>query len=89
MKGTRVLTTSMFYSTLPDFIKKFKDHLPENPKIEDIQEHWMNSSLLIAQLPKIMISVDVSSQMTPALLQALTTDGLFFVQLNMLISTTN
>ena len=24
----------------PDFIKKFKDHLPENPKIEDIQEHW-------------------------------------------------
>ena len=49
----------------------------------------MNSSLLIAQLPKIMISVDVSSQMTPPLSQALTTDGLFFVQLNMLISTTN
>ena len=24
----------------PDFIKKFKDHLPENLKIEDIQEHW-------------------------------------------------
>ena len=24
----------------PDFIKKFKDHLPENPKTEDIQEHW-------------------------------------------------
>ena len=24
----------------PDFIKKFKDHLPENPKIGDIQEHW-------------------------------------------------
>ena len=24
----------------PDFIKKFKDHQPENPKIEDIQEHW-------------------------------------------------
>ena len=23
-----------------DFIKKFKDHLPESPKIEDIQEHW-------------------------------------------------
>ena len=24
----------------PDFIKKFKDHLPENPKTEDIREHW-------------------------------------------------
>ena len=24
----------------PDFIKKFKGHLPENPKIEGIQEHW-------------------------------------------------
>ena len=23
-----------------DFTKKFKDHLPENPKIEHIQEHW-------------------------------------------------
>ena len=23
-----------------DFIKKFKDHLPENWKTEDIQEHW-------------------------------------------------
>ena len=46
MKGTRVMTTSvLFCSTCskdkyPDFIKKFKDHLPENLKIEDIQEHW-------------------------------------------------
>ena len=45
----------------PDFIKKFKDHLPENPKIEDIQEHW-DELITVAQLPKIMISVDVSSQ---------------------------
>ena len=57
----------------PDFIKKFKDHLPENPKIEDIQEHW-DELITVAQLPKIMISVDVSSQMTPPLLQALTID---------------
>ena len=40
----------------------------------------MSSSLLIEQLPKIMISVDVSSQMIPPLSQALTTDSLFFVQ---------
>ena len=43
MKGTRVMTTSTFcYALLeyPDFIKKFKRHLPENPKIEGIQEHW-------------------------------------------------
>ena len=24
----------------PDFIKKVKNHPPENPKTEDIQEHW-------------------------------------------------
>ena len=57
----------------PDFIKKFKYHLPENPKIEDIQEHW-DELITVAQLPKIMISVDVSSQMTPPLSQALTID---------------
>ena len=72
----------------PDFIKKFKDHLPENPKIEDIQEHW-DELITVAQLPKIMIAVDVSSQMTLPLLQALTTDSLFFIQLNTLIGTTN
>ena len=35
----------LLYSTgskdkYPHFIKKFKGHLPENPKIEGIQEHW-------------------------------------------------
>ena len=24
----------------PEFVKKYKDCLSENPKIEDIQEHW-------------------------------------------------
>ena len=57
----------------PDFIKKFKYHLPENPKIEDIQEHW-DELITVAQLPKIMISVDLSSQMTPPLSRALTID---------------
>ena len=48
MKGTRVMTTSTFYSALPaqrtstqTSSKNSKIiYLPENPKIEDIQEHW-------------------------------------------------
>ena len=81
MKGTRVMTTATFYSALPaqrtstqTSSKNSKIiYLPENPKIEDIQEHW-DELITVAQLPKIMISVDVSSQMTPPLSQALTID---------------
>ena len=72
-----------------DFIKKFKDHLPENPKIEDIQEHWDQLVTVDGTVAQDHDCSGLSSQMTPPLSQALTTDGLFFVQLNTLISNTN
>ena len=79
------MTNSTFYSALP----AQRTNTQKTQRLRILRNIGMNSSLLIAQLPKIMISVDVSSQMTPPLSQAVTTDGLFFVQLNTLISTTN
>ena len=90
------MTTSPFYSALPaqrtstqSSPKYSKIICLKTQRLRIFRNIGMNSSLLIARLPKIMISVDVSSQMTPPLSQAVTTDGLFFVQLNTLISTTN
>ena len=96
IKGTTVMTTSTFYSALPaqsastqTSSKNSKIICLKTQRLRIFGNIGINSSLLIAQLPKIMISVDVLSQMTLPLSQALTTDGLFFVQLNTLISTAN
>ena len=90
------MTTSTFYSALPaqsastqTSSKNSKIICLKTQRLRIFGNIGINSSLLIAQLPKIMISVDVLSQMTLPLSQALTTDGLFFVQLNTLISTAN
>ena len=75
MKGTRVKTTSMFYSALPaqrtstqTSSKNSKIIYLKTQRLRIFRNIGMNSSLLIAQLPKIMISVDVSSQMTPSVI---------------------
>ena len=86
MKGTRVMATSTFYSALPaqktstqTSSKNSKIICLKTQRLRTFRNIGMNSSLLIAQLPKIMIPVNVSSQMTPPFSQALTTDELFFV----------
>ena len=96
MKGTRVMKTSIFYSALPaqrtstqTSSKNSNIICLKTQRLRIFRNIGMNLSLLIAQLPKIMISVDVSSQITPPLSTALTADGLFFVQLNTQISTAN
>ena len=63
----------------PDLSKNSKIICLKTQRLRTFRNIGMNSSLLIAQLPKIMIPVDVSSQMTPPFSQALTTDELFFV----------
>ena len=63
----------------PDLSKNSKIICLKTQRLRTFRNIGMNSSLLIAQLPKIMIPVDVSSQMIPPFLQALTTDELFFV----------